>query len=178
VRAMSFITVGLALGCSAPPQTKEETAVHYRASFSAEPGVATKVVFPWLGDGAAFAAQSGLSVSDGGSFALETDNEGLGLAVSGQGDVSVSFDDAHVTGVGSGKAVPEASLTRLAPDGGTTEYLFRVNKGGKALVNVDFEYTASRDCGAECGGTRSWKYQGSVGLALQQVSLQYSEEKR
>jgi len=172
---MSFITVGLALGCSAPPQTKDETAVTYRASFSAEPGVGTKVVFPWIGDGAAFAAQSALSVSDGGSFAIETDNEGLGLALSGQGDVSVSFSDAHVTGVGSGTGVPEASLTRPDPDGG---YFFRVNKGGKALVNVQFEYTASRDCGDKCGGTRSWKYSGPVGLALQQVTLQYSEEKR
>jgi hypothetical protein len=52
----------------------------------------------------------------------------------------------------------------------------RVNKGGSAAAQVRFEYTVRRDCGATCGGTRRWVYDGPVGLGLQKVEMNFSEE--
>lgn len=172
------LSVALLLSACGGPQAQDEASLIYRASFRAEPGVQTTVVFPFVGDGAAAQVQAGLTVTDGGSVTVEDQPEGRGLVVAGQGAVTVLYDGAKVKGVDRGAGVPQAQLTRQVPDAGTTERYFRVNKGGVANVQVDFEYTATRDCGPGCGGSRSWTYLGPVGLAVQQVSVVFSEAKR
>ncbi len=164
----------LLVSCSSPPQTKSEAAVVYHAGFRAEPGVMTEVLFPFSGDGLASAIQNGLSVSDGGSVSLVSDQQGPAIKVSGQGVVDATFSADRLAGLTSGTDVPNAILTRGSVDGG---YYFRVNKGGSASCDVEFEYTVSRDCGGGCGGKRSWTYSGQVGLALQVVKLSFNEEK-
>ncbi len=168
----------LCLACGSPPQKKDEVALVYRAAFRAEAGVSTKVVFPWIADGTAFEVQQALSVTDGGTWAIEDSPEGVGLAVTGFGNHAVTFNGSKVKGLEASQGIPAAALTRLVPDGGPGERYFKVNKGGTALVNVDFEYTAIRDCGAGCGGTRSWTYLGPVGLSVQTVSMEFSEATR
>lgn len=167
------ILAALALGCGGPPQRKDEAAVTYRAAFTSEAGVSAKVVFPFPTDAASSRVRDGLSVS-GGTAQVEQTSEGTGLAVEGKGRVEATFQADRVAGLGEG-GVPEAAISRLVPDGGTAA-LFRVNKGGSALLPVELEYTASRDCGAGCGGRRSWKMQELVGLGLQEVQLEFSEE--
>jgi len=167
----------LLLSCGGP-QGKDEASLIYRASFRAEAGVQATVAFPFVADGAAAAVQAGLTVTDGGSFTVEDQPEGRALVVVGQGSVTVLFDGAKVKGLDSAGGIPQAELTRQVPDAGTTERYFKVNKGGVANVQVDFEYTATRDCGPGCGGTRSWTYLGPVGLTVQQISVLFSEAKR
>lgn len=181
---MAFRLIGAALlcagaaGCGAPPsQAKDEAAITYRAAFNAEAGVNAKVVFPLPDDASQFTVTQGLVVSDGGTATIEAFAEGTGLAVEGRGSVSATFVGARVKGLGEG-GIPDAVLSRPVPDGGAGDRYFRVNKGGSALVAVSFEYTASRDCGTACGGKRSWKYEGPVGLALQEVATTFSEEKK
>jgi len=165
-------------GCGPPPpQAKDEAGITYRAAFSAEAGVSTKVVFPLPDDASQFTVTQGLVVSDGGTATVEALAEGTGLAVEGRGQVTASFTGGRVKGLGEG-GIPEAVLSRPVPDGGAGDRYFRVNKGGSALVAVEFEYTASRDCGTACGGKRSWKYEGPVGLSLQEVATTFSEEKK
>jgi hypothetical protein len=43
-------------------------------------------------------------------------------------------------------------------------------------VPVEFEYTATRDCGAGCGGKRSWTYKDTASPGLEPVSMTYVEE--
>jgi hypothetical protein len=64
------------------------------------------------------------------------------------------------------------------PDASTTERYFQVNKSGSALINIEFEYSATRDCGGSCGGSRSWKYTGPVGLSVQAVTVEFTESTR
>jgi hypothetical protein len=167
--------------CSPPPQKQNETAITYAASFTAEAGINAVVIFPMPGDGSEPTVQEGILL-DGGTFSLSSapqydDAEGVGFTLIGVGSVSASFFDAHVTGVGSGSAIPTASLTRGA-DAGVNTYYFHVNKPGEAIINVQFEYTAQRNCGGECGGTQSWTFAGPIGLGLQAVPLTYTEEKQ
>lgn len=166
----------LLLGCGAPPQKKNEAAVTYRAKFTAEPGVLTTVTFPFSGDNAQRTVEQGISVTDGGTARLESSNEGIGLTVEGRGTVEASFTGT-VTGLGEGE-IPEAALSRSRVENGGTVASFYVNKGGTALVNVELEYTADRDCGGSCGGKRSWKFSGPVGLSVQEVSVEFTESKR
>ena len=169
--------VGLSCGGS-PPQARDEAAITYRASFTAEPGVSAKVTFPHAQDAAALAIESGLAVSDGGTWHLDALQQGLGLTLEGRGHVEASFVGAGVKDLGNAGGVPLARLTRDVPDGGIQERYVQVNKGGTASLQIDFEYTASRDCGATCGGKRSWTYTGPVGLGLQDIQTTFTEVKR
>jgi hypothetical protein len=60
-------------------------------------------------------------------------------------------------------------------DAAPNAYLFSVNKGGSALVQVDYSFTASRDCGSGCGGSRAWNYAGPVGLGPQPITVNFKE---
>ncbi len=176
--AQAWALGALAAGCgsAAPPQAKDEAAVTYRAAFTSEDGVQAKVIFPVPDDASQSVVVAGLAVTDGGTARLESTPEGNGLTVEGKGRVEVTFQGGRVKGLGDGDKAPEAVLSRAVPDGGPGNRYLRVNKGGAAQLPVELEYTAARDCGAGCGGTRSWKYQGLVGLALQAVETTFSEE--
>jgi hypothetical protein len=170
-----------AAACSSPPQKQGETAITYLASFSAEEGINAVVIFPMPGDGSEPTVQQDITV-DGGTFSLSSapqydDAEGVGFTLVGVGSVSASFYNAHVTGVGGGTAIPPASLTR-GDDAGSNTYYFHVNKPGEAIISIQFEYTAQRDCGGGCGGKQSWTFTGPIGLGLQAVPLTYTEEKQ
>ncbi|MBI3183114.1 MAG: hypothetical protein HYZ28_13330 [Myxococcales bacterium] len=167
----------LAASCGGPPHRKDEARLSYRAAFTAEPGVNAKVIFPFPNDGAQLSVEQGLSVSDGGTARLESTPEGMGLAVEGKGQVEAAFAQERVKGLPAGEGVPEASVSRPVPDGGTGDRYFRVNKGGSASIQVDFEYSATRECGPMCGGKRSWTYRGPVGLSLQEVQTSFTEER-
>lgn len=176
--------LALTLACGGPPQQTTEAAVVYRASFTAEEGVSTKVVFPLPDDASRPSIESGLSVTDdgvlvtdGGVVSYVSMPEGVGLALEGHGKIEATFSAKAVRGYPDSTGAPDISLTRRIGDAGTN-YAFAVNKGGSPVAQVDFEYTASRDCGAGCGGSRSFKYAGPVGLAVQTVTLNYVEEKR
>ena len=179
-RAAVSIVAGAAtaLACGPAPQRTDEVAVVYRAVFQAEAGVNTEVVFPLPGDGTADAVLAGLAVTDGGTAARKDTPEGPGLSVQGRGRVEATFSAQAVKGIADGTGIPEAALTRQVPDAGAGTYYVRVNKGGAAIAQIDFEYTASRNCGAGCGGSRGWTYAGSVGLALQQIDLRFTEAKQ
>ncbi len=164
----------LLASCSGPPQKQDEAQVVYRAGFTAEQGVITEVLYPFPSDGLQDAVDAGLTVSDGGTVKVVDDQQGPALSVTGQGTVTASFTGFHVKGLPAGSGIPAASLSRGSVDAG---YYFRVNKGGSASAQIDFEYTVSRDCGGGCGGTESWKFSGPVGLALQVLQLSFTEEK-
>ncbi len=147
--------------CSGPPQTKEEAAVVYHASFSAEPGVMTEVLFPFSDDALASAIEGALKVSDGGTLSVLSDQQGTALKLVGAGRDRRHLRRLEAEGAGErhrrarGRPSPRGSV-----DAG---YYFRVNKGGSASCDVGFEYTVSRDCGGGCGGKKSWKYAGAGG---------------
>jgi hypothetical protein len=168
----------LALGCSSPPQKQDETQVTYNASFTSSQGDAN-VVFPSPNDNSAATVQAGLAIADGGTFSTFDDGHGTGFALeSFVGAASMTYTNAHLTGLGSGAALPQVALFRQDPDGGPNDYFFVVNKAGEPIVQVQFEYTAQRDCGSHCGGKRSWTYSGQVGTGLQVVTLSYTEEQQ
>jgi len=169
----AFVPLLLA-SCSSPPQKQDEVAIVYRAGFSAEEGVMTEVLYPFPADALAMTVQNGITVSDGGTAKVVTDQQGTALSVSGQGAITAQLETFHSTGLMAGNVIPSASLSRGSVDAG---YFFRVNKGGSASAQVDFEYTVTRDCGGGCGGSESWKFSGPVGLALQVVQLSFTEEK-
>lgn len=161
--------------CGGPPQAQDEVAVNYRAAFRAEAGVQTEVVFPFPADALAAGIEAGLEVSDGGTAQVKDTAEGRGLSVVGKGDVWASFGGPKMKGLGSSTGVGEASLTRQVPDAGAGAYYFRVNKGGTPQAQVDFVYELKKNCGSSCGGTKRWSFAGAVGLALQQVTVNYTE---
>jgi hypothetical protein len=167
-----------ALGCSSPPQTQDETAVTWTASWTAESGINATVAFPAPNESvAASAIQQGIGV-DGGTFAPFSDPNGNGFSLAGQTSVSASFVTARLTGLGSGTGLPQTSLARGVADGGTQFYFF-VNKSGLPSIGVTFEYTVQRNCGVSCGGKRSWTYSNpSLGTGTQVVTLTYAEEKQ
>jgi hypothetical protein len=164
--------------CGASPQARDEASITYRIKFSAEPGASTRVIFPLPTDAAQQSVENTIQVADGGTFSLVDQAEGLGAALDGHGDAEASFLVKNLKGFPESSGAPDASLSMHQPDAGPAEMYLRVNKGGFATVNVEFEYTASRDCGNGCGGTRSWKFSGAVGLALQSVHMDYVEENR
>ncbi len=174
---LGALVAGGMFGCGAPPQRADEAAVTFRAAFSAEQGVVTRVIFPWIADGAAAEAEAGLTVSDGGTAKWETTADGLGLALEGKGFVEASYSAPRAAGLGNERGIPEAQLTRGVPDAGTAQRYVQVNKGGAATAAVEFEYTASRDCGGGCGGKRGWTFDGPVGLSRQEVSMTFTEAK-
>lgn len=179
-RALPGLGLGVLLGAGCgggPPQAKDEAAVVYRAAFTSAGGVNTTVIFPFPVDGAELQVQQNLMVSDGGTARVENTAQGLGLAVEGFGHVEASFSAPKLSGLGNG-GIPEAALSRPVPDAGTEERYFHVNKGGSGSTQIDFEYSATRDCGEGCGGKRSWTFQGPVGLSLQAVTTSFVEETR
>ncbi len=184
MRSLARIGVGLLAAltlsaCGGPPQRKDEATVVYRAGFTAESGVTTQVVFPFPSDGTAAQVEAGLVVTDGGSARVQVlDGGGGGLAVEGRGHIEASYSSLRVKGLAESEGIPAAGLTRQVPDGGAGDLLVHVNKGGSSVATVDFEYTVGRDCGGGCGGTRSWKFQGPVGLGEQEVPMTFSEEKK
>ena len=149
----------------------------YRAGFRAEPGVNCRVVFPVPEGAVQGPLMGGLRVSDGGTAFLDTSPEGVGLALEGRGSLEVSYEATVGEGVGEG-GIPEVSLSRGVADGGVELRTVKVNKGGSPLVPLTFEFAAKRECGGGCGGTRSWRFDSSVGLSLQEVSMTYFEEKQ
>lgn len=167
--------LGVACG-KAPPQREEEAKVTYRVAFEAETGVVTRVYFPWVADGAVTTVQTGLAVTDGGTASVESTQDGLGLLLEGKGRVEASFEGGRVNGLSNPGGIPDAKLTREVADGGVGDRWVQVNKGGSATAQIEFEYTAQRDCGGGCGGRRSWTFSGPVGLSRQVVPMQFTEE--
>lgn len=171
-KALPFVLM-LLTACGGP-QAEDETAVTYRAKFKTE--TTAKVIFPFPTDLSASEIEQGLQLGDRGR--LVTTNEGIGLELSGAQEVEVKFAGTVKT-LGKGDTIPDAQLSRQLPDAATTERYFQVNKGGgSALINIEFEYSATRDCGGQCGGSRSWKYTGPVGLSVQQISVEFTESTR
>lgn len=166
------------MACGAPAQMRDEASITYRAKFSAEAGVSTRVIFPLPTDAAQGPLQTAIVVSDGGTVSYVQQTEGLGFALDAHGVAEATFFAKNLNGFPASDGPPAAELSMHQPDAGPAELYLRVNKGGSAIVNVDFEYTAARDCGNGCGGKRSWKFSGPVGLALQPVHMDYVEEKR
>jgi hypothetical protein len=166
------------VACGGPPQSQEEVAVTFHAGFRAETGVTTEVVFPFPSDALAETIAAGLEVTDGGTATVKDTPDGRGLSVVGKGEISASFSSNRLKGLGTGTTIPGGGLTRLVPDGGVSDYYFRVNKGGTPQAQVDFSYELKKDCGDKCGGNKRWFYAGSVGLALQQVTVNYTETTR
>jgi hypothetical protein len=161
--------------CPEPPQLRDEAAITYRAGFSAESGVTTKIYVPFPIDAAADEVKKGLTVTDGGAVGYEASDGGVFLTVSGRGVIQASYQAARSKAFGSAE-IPDAQLSQQIPDAGSEARYMKVNKGGSATAQVDFEYTVSKDCGAGCGGQRSWTFQGPVGLSLQEISTQFVEE--
>ena len=166
------------LSCGQAVQSKTEATVKYHLAFTAEPGASTRVIFPLPIDAAQNSVQTAITVSDGGTIAWVEQAEGLGAALDGHGTASADFFVKNLTGWPESDGPPAAVLSMHQPDAGPGEMYLRVNKGGFATVNVEFEYTATRECGLGCGGKRSWTFSGPVGLTLQRVSMNYVEEKR
>ncbi len=171
--------------CSAPPpQAEGEAAITYKLKFTAGPADNTRVIFPLPFGAAREAIQAGILAGDGGTVAWVDQGDagpgatGLGAALDGRGTAEATYFVKALAGVGGGKGVPDVALTMQQPDGGPGDLYVRVNKSGVAVVNVEYEFTASRDCGPGCGGTKSWKFSGDVGTALQPVHMTYVEEKR
>jgi hypothetical protein len=173
-----MLLFGAIVACGGPPQAKDETSATFHAGFRAEAGVQTEVVFPFPDDALADAIAAGLVVSDGGTATVKDTVDGRGLSVIGHGDVSVSFSEARLKGLESGTTLAGGGLTRQVPDAGTSDYWFRVNKGGTPQAQVDFSYELSKNCGDKCGGSKRWSFAGTVGLALQQVTVNYTETTR
>jgi hypothetical protein len=178
-RVASALTAVMVVGCGPSPQEKDEASVVYRASFDAEAGVVTKVIFPVPPSEFQIVMVGALNVTGDATTAIETSNEGVGLAVQGKGKVEASYVNKRVKGFfAASDGVPDATLTRDVASAGPEMRYFRVNKGGSSVAPVQFEYTVSRDCGPGCGGKRSWTFSGPVGLGPQAVELKYIEEKR
>jgi hypothetical protein len=170
---LGFAPVSLA-GCGGP-QERDEAQVIYRAAFTAESGVTTRVTFPWITDPGASAVLAGMTVTDGGTFLVDPAS-GPGFVLEGRGRVEARFQSAKVQGLGNDGKTPDARLSREVPDGGPGDRYVLVNKGGAASAQVELEYTAERRCGAGCGGERSWTFGGAVGLSQQAISMQFREE--
>jgi hypothetical protein len=169
--------VGVVLLACGTPQTEKQAAVSYRASYTVEPGVSSAVTFPFPIDGAGAAIEQQLAGQDGGVRVVSTD-AGTGLLIENRGGGSFSFTHERLEGLGEGSGVPEATLSQQVVDGGPGDRYVRVNRGLSGLVQIDFEYTVSRDCGGGCGGKRTWAFQGPVGMGLQEVPMNFVEEKR
>ncbi len=173
----SAVGAGLLWACGQTPQQPDEAQLTYRVAFTAEQGVVTRVLFPWIGDGASSAAESSITPLDGGTAKVEASTDGTALALEGKGHVEWEYRVSRARGLGNERGIPDAQLTRAVPDGGVAERYVQVNKGGAASAQIEFEYTASRDCGSGCGGTRSWKYAGPVGISRQVIEMDFTEAK-
>lgn len=148
-------------------------AVVFRASFKVAAAASCEVVFPFPSDALADAIAGGLAVS-GGTAQVRDTPEGKGLVLSGTGEVSATFSADKLLGLGKDKGIPQVALTRLVPGEGT--YYVRVT--GPSSAPVDFAYEVSKNCGLECGGERTFRYQSPVALGLNKVTFSVSESAR
>lgn len=162
----------LALLACGGPQSRTQVAVTYSAGFNAEAGVNTEVIFPLPEGMLAQQLVDVIAVSNGGTATLSASDAGVGLSVKGKGAVTASAK-GNFGGFPESAGVPEVTLSRTAAEAGA--YLFSVNKGGSALVQVDYSFSAGRDCGGGCGGSRSWNYAGPVGLGPQPITVNFKE---
>lgn len=163
--------------CGPPPQAQDEASVVYRLKFVAEASANTTVTFPLPLDAAKDAILMGLVAPDGGTISYATGvTVDIGTSLTGRGELEAIFTSKKVPGWPSSNEAPLAMLSRAVPDAGPNDFYIHVNKNGAAMAQVEFEYTASRECGNGCGGKRSWKFSGPVGLALQPVTMTYVEE--
>lgn len=167
---------GAALVQACTPQEEDEVAVAFKASFKVEPTATTEVVFPFADDGLADIIAQGLVVSDGGTAEVKDTAEGRGLVLSGKGEVQATFSASKLEALGKDKGIPQTSVTRVVPDGGTTIVYVRVTKTGTSLAPIEFSYQVSKDCGSECGGKRKYSYSGQASQGLNKVTLSFSEE--
>ncbi|MBL8957117.1 MAG: hypothetical protein JNK82_40465 [Myxococcaceae bacterium] len=184
MRRLVAMIVVYASSCSAPPpQAAGEASITYKLKFVAGPADNTRVIFPLPVGPERDAIMAGIMTSDGGSMAWVEQGDagpgatGLGAALDGRGEASATYF-VKALSVGGGSGLPDVNLSMRRPDGGPGELYLRVNKSGASIVTVEYELTASRDCGAGCGGTKSWKFSGDIGTALQPVDMTYVEEKR
>ncbi|MBK7858706.1 MAG: hypothetical protein IPJ65_08810 [Archangiaceae bacterium] len=176
--AFCALTLVLA-SCGSGAQAKDEASIVYRIKFSAEEGASTSVTFPLPSDAALTTVQSAIAVTDGGTIDwVREDDQLITAKLAGHGIAEATFSVKNLKGFPEGSGAPEATLSFHQPDAGPGDLYVRVNKGGFPTANVEFEYTASRDCGSGCGGKRSWTFSGDVGLALQPVHMNYVEEHR
>ncbi len=164
--------------CGPPAQMQDEATITYRLKFSSSQQVQTRVIFPLPDDGAQMAIMNGLIARDGGAVTYIMQNEGVGTALDGLGSAEATYFVKNLNGIGGGSGAPDVKLSLRQPDGGPGDLFVYVNKAGSGSVDVEFEYTAARNCGNGCGGTKSWKFTGSPGLGRQPVHMEYVEEKR
>jgi hypothetical protein len=165
------------VSCSGPPQMKDEAAIKFHLKFAAEPGVATTAIFPMPNDAALPSLMSSLMASDpDGGVAFFMIRVGNGVGLVGHGTLSADLSVGAVKGFPSGEGAPDASLTLEATDAGPNEYYMDLNKGASAVAQVEFEYTASRNCGPNCGGKKSWTFSGPISLGEQVVQMNFVEE--
>ena len=168
----------LGLACGPAAQQQDEATITYKVKFVSSQPVNTRVIFPLPDDGAQMAVMNGLFAADGGAVAyVQLTEGGVGTALDGLGMAEASYFVKNLKGLDGGSGPPGASLS-MRTDAGPNGYFVQVNKAGAGIVNIEFEYTASRDCGSGCGGKKSWKFAGEVGLAKQPIQMDYVEEKR
>lgn len=167
------------ISCGPPAQSQDEATITWRLSYTQSQQVQTRVTFPLpLVNGVAAHQPDQLLVEDGGTVALSQTSVGQGMGLDALGNAEASFFAKTVKGLGGGTGAPDVHLSMQQPDGGPGALYVHVNKSGAASINIEFEYTAERNCGNGCGGKKSWKFTGPVGLALQPVHMDYVEEKR
>jgi hypothetical protein len=159
-------------------QSRDQAAIVYHLKFTAELGVQTQVIFPMPTDATENTLMSSLTVNeDGGTLGWFMTREGEGIGISGNGSISADMTLSAVSGFDPGSGAPDASLSMQVPDAGPYDYYLVVNKGGGAPAEVEFEYTATRNCGNGCGGKRSWKFSGSAGVGgPAAVTMDFVEE--
>ena len=166
------------LSCSSgPPQTKTQAAITYHIKFTGEPTQTTTAIFPMPTDVTNDTLMSSLQASeDGGQVKWFMTMYGNGIGIVGMGTVSADLKVAALEGFPSGEGAPDASLSLHVSDGGPEAYYIDVQRPGLGLTNVEFEYTATRDCGPGCGGKRSWTFSGETSPGEEPVSMTYVEE--
>jgi hypothetical protein len=166
------------LSCGPAAQLHDEASITYRLKFSSSQQVQTRVIFPLPDDGAQMAIMNGLIPTDGGTVTYIMQAEGVGAALDGLGSAEATYFVKNLSGIGGGSGPPDVKLSLRQPDGGPGDLFLFVNKAGSGSASVEFEYTATRNCGNGCGGTKSWKFTGNAGLGRQPVHMDYVEEKR
>ena len=154
----------------------DETVLTYRLKFGGSQLVNTRVTFPEPLGAYQEPIRRLVRAFDGGSISY-LDELGGGVALDGLGSAEAFVNGAKVKGLETGTSSPNTQLSMTQPDAGVGDLYVHVNKAGASVVNIEFEYTATRSCGPGCGGKRSWKFSGPVGAALQPIHADYVEEK-